>query len=185
MGIVVPMLFQGAAIGVLAMAAAVDVKTRLIPDVVTLWVAVLGLAARVCLDGWLSWLSVAVAFCVVVPLGVLSHHKVLGGGDAKMLAAVTMVFTPALAPFLLLAISLAGGVLSIGYLVAYATIKPSPPQPSLCSGALAPPRPLDLFSSERERIADREPLPYGVAILAGALIVFAQEASQFLPAISF
>jgi prepilin peptidase CpaA len=182
MGDILAILLQGAGIGALATAASADLKARIIPDELTLWVAILGLGARACSDGWTSWESVLLAAGVVVVLGFLSRRNVMGGGDAKMIAAATLLFKPGLAPLFLLCTAVAGGALSIGYLTAFSVVRPS-------SGLVGPslidaPAPLGIFGSERARIAAREPLPYGLAILAGGAFVFLREAFRFLPATS-
>ena len=134
-------LLQGAGLGGLLLAAVSDLRTRLIPDHLVLWVLATGGAARVLTEGWSSGFSFATAFAVFVPAAYLASREVIGGGDAKMLPAALL-----LAPWredldLLLAIALAGGLLAAAALVVGARRKLGAPPPTL---------------------------PYGVAILVGS-----------------
>jgi len=184
---IIATLLKTAGLGGLVMATGMDFKTRMIPDETTLWVGLLGLGSRVVEDGWHAWISLLIAFAVVLPLGFLSRRGVLGGGDAKLIAAVTLLFTPALVPPLILVIALAGGVLSIGYIAAYRMIPPSaiagePVHQSLDTAIRV--RHVGLMVGERTRVAAREPPPYAIAILAGVVCIFVEEILRCLPATS-
>jgi prepilin peptidase CpaA len=143
-------------IGLMALivAAAVDVKLRLIPNPVVLAIACCGLGLRMLngLGGALE--SLAIAVVVFIPLGLLAGRKLLGGGDAKMMAAVTLLVAPTSIPRVFLTIALVGGALALvyvasGYRTAHARTASAP------TGSTSAPN----------------SLPYGVAIAVGVAIV--------------
>jgi len=88
---------------------------------------------------------------------------VLGGGDVKLLAAVSMLLPPVMVPGLLLTTALCGGILAVLYLGMSRLLASRPPAThteTFLSRALR---------VERMRIAERESIPYGVAIAVAAL----------------
>ena len=88
-------------------------------------------------------------------LGQLTRLGIVGGGDAKLIAAVSLTQSPADVPSLLLHIALAGGVLALVYL-ARALLSPQP-----------------------SRVAVRsQSIPYGVAIVLGTLSLNILEVSR-------
>jgi prepilin peptidase CpaA len=173
MGGVPATLCQWAGLGGLLLAAGLDIKNRVIPNELVLGVGLVGLTARVLTEGWWSGLSLLVAICVVIPLGMLARREIVGGGDAKMIAAATLLFSPIQVLPLLLAIALAGGVLALIYLAAFRAIRPAV---ASASTSRKPRAHEGWIASERSRVAAREPLPYGVAILAGAAFLLLREA---------
>lgn len=154
--------FEGVGLLGLLLASITDLKSRIIPNALVLGVIAAGAAARITTDGASSWISLGVALAIFVPLALLAHRDVVGGGDAKMIAASTFLVEPGHAPQLLAAIILCGGVLAAGwYLARKVNLVPAGP------GAEAPtPAP----ASGSTPSADHEQLPYGVAILAGVAI---------------
>ena len=92
---------------------------------------------------------------------------VLGGGDVKLLAAVSLVVPAAAVPALLLAIVLAGGVLAAVHMVLRGRL--APPSPARPAGALR-----RILRCEGWRIRRGAPLPYGVAIAAGTVFAMTQ-----------
>jgi prepilin peptidase CpaA len=134
----------------LVWAAAVDILTREIPNTV-----ILLLAAAFAFFAGTAGMSTAqimvhvVCACAVLALGfVLFSRSLMGGGDAKLLAAASLWFGfETLLPFLA-ATALAGGVLSLACLA---------------------------FSAARVRLGQETVLarevPYGAAIAAGGLAV--------------
>lgn len=152
------------ALGLLAAAAASDIAFRRIPNGIA---AALALAAGVrhAASG-LAVLGVAagIAGMVGAVAALLWHRGLLGGGDVKLLAAAALLVPPASVPALLLAVPLAGGVLAMLHLLLR-------PVAEVCAG-----RPVRgasvarrLLRHEARRIARGAPLPYGVAIAAGAV----------------
>jgi prepilin peptidase CpaA len=63
------------------------------------------------------WASAGAAGILFVALRLLSGFGVLGGGDVKLLAAVTLGQPPAAMPQILLAIGVAGGGIAVFYLM--------------------------------------------------------------------
>jgi prepilin peptidase CpaA len=151
-----------AAVLLLALVAAHDLAARTIPDRANLALLACGLALRAADGTLLPWGLVAAL--AVFGLGFLAWRAgAMGGGDVKLLAAVALLVPPAAVPSLLLAVALAGGLLAATYLLAHRLARPAP----------AGPRPQGLLAraarAEAWRISRRGPLPYGVAIAAGAV----------------
>ena len=162
-------LLEGAGLIGLVMASFTDLKSRIIPNTLVLGVIAAGGAARIVTDGALSWISLGVALAIFVPLALLAHRDMIGGGDAKMIAAATFLVEPANVPQLLAAIVLSGGVLAAGWWLARKSrLFPSGVKPVAAgSGADAS---ATVPTTGSTPSADHEQLPYGVAILAGVAI---------------
>jgi prepilin peptidase CpaA len=160
---------------VLTASAGTDLKDRRIPNELVAAVAAIGLVQGLALRPGQVWLSLLVAFCVFCGLGVLSHYRIIGGGDLKLISAVTLLVPPEGVGQLLIEIALAGGVFSCIYLLAFYALRWS----ATSSGAAEVARPEAGFaltiSTERVRIAAGGPLPYAVAVLGGALIYVTKE----------
>ncbi|HET6375319.1 MAG TPA: prepilin peptidase [Methylocella sp.] len=115
-----------------------------------------------------AWLSLLIASLVFSGLGVLSHFKLIGGGDTKLISAVTFMVPPQDTGQLLAGIVLAGGLLSCLYLAARGLLRrqgsafPLTPQASQ-GGGLA-----FVVQMERARIISGNSLPYAVAVFGGA-----------------
>lgn len=155
------------------LAAGADLKARVIPNGLVLLVFTVGLLARLATDGWSAWQSVLAALVVFIPLALLCEANVLGGGDVKMTAAATLLVPPGKTLLLLAAIAIAGGALAVLYLGVTYRLK------ALQRGRSPPPSPdkqPGLIGAEAARIVAGEPMPYGVAILAGALFAVLHEA---------
>jgi prepilin peptidase CpaA len=119
-------------------AAESDAERRIIPNRLVLVVFGTGVALRLVTDPLAIWINMLVAGAVYVGLAVLANLNLLGGGDVKMTAAATFLVPAADVPELLLDIALAGGVVSLLYLVA-----------------------------RKISIVNSPTVPYGVAILGG------------------
>jgi prepilin peptidase CpaA len=138
----------------LALAAASDVRDRIIPDRIVLLLVANGLLLRLSIADWRQVaVSLLAAGVVLLLLGQAAHFGLIGGGDAKLIAAVAVFVPAADVPALVLAIALAGGVVSFGYLAMRAMAR---------HGAIL--RPL---RREQSRIAAGLPLPYALAIFLG------------------
>ena len=133
-----------------------DIRRRIIPNETVLVVAGVGLVLRLLsFQGILLAISVGIAFALLVGLGQLTRLGIVGGGDAKLIAAVSLTQSPADVPALLLHIALAGGVLALVYLARA------------------------LLSSQLSRVAVRsQSIPYGVAIVLGTLSLNILEVSR-------
>ena len=149
------------ATALLAYAAFNDLATRRIPNWVSALVALLGHALRIQAGQFAAGLIVAaLAFG---GLYLLWTRGWIGGGDVKLLAATTLLAPPDQVLNLLLAVSLAGGVLSVIYLLLIRLRLPPLP-----AGSRTPLR--RVLRAEGWRIRRRGPLPYACAISAGGLL---------------
>jgi prepilin peptidase CpaA len=93
----------------------IDLRARIIPDQMVLLVLAAGVSARVVADGWFAGWSLLIGFVLFLPLAAATHRGFIGGGDAKMIPAVTLLFEPPRVFGLLLGIAVAGGVLALIY----------------------------------------------------------------------
>ena len=151
-----------AAAGLLMLAAVHDAATRTVPNWLSAVLAVVGIALRF-LDGQaLTGLAAAgliLCGCLLAWLGGW-----LGGGDAKLAAAVALVSPPSQVAAFVLATALAGGALALLYIVLHRVVPP--PAPGRRRGML--PR---CLKAEAWRISRGGPLPYAVAIAVGGFYV--------------
>ena len=155
-------LITGAAL--LAVAALHDAAFRTVPNMVCAALALCGLFVRV-LDGnpFSGLLAAAIVFSLAA---VCWSRRWMGGGDVKLVTAASLLVAPTQVPAMLIAVALAGGILTLPYLVARHRL-PAP----------ATTRPVTIVARvlrvERRRLRQGGPLPYAVAIAAGvAMIVF-------------
>jgi prepilin peptidase CpaA len=152
----------------LAVASVHDVRDRLIPN--TLVLVVLGVAIGTRIGGSLGATGLSIlATVIVATVGYfLADREYIGWGDAKMIAAASLLVPPQIVVLLIFDIVLAGGVLSCLYLLARIGFKN---QSGNGPAAREVHRGDSTFSRfvrvEMARIAAREPMPYGVAIFGG------------------
>lgn len=166
------------ALVLLSFASLRDVRVRLIPNELVLSVTAIGLLAGAVDRPGTLWISFLFAFLLLIVLGTLGHYDVLGMGDAKMIAAVTLLAPLDRVPTLLLAIIMAGGVLSAVYLILNRVLKRRRrDRPANTAFAR-------WLHRERVRIASGQSVPYGVAIFAGSAAYFIGELHQCLFATS-
>lgn len=149
--------------GLLFWAAFSDALRYLIPNRVSLGIAllfpayVLAGGAPEPLSALLAALGVA---AVVFLLGAAGFAGgVIGGGDAKLLAAVSLWAGPALIAHFIVLTTVIGAVLALVMLTPVAALLPSPPESVAAQ------------SSWRR---SRGSVPYGVAIAGGGLLVAAR-----------
>lgn len=124
-----------------------DIKSRTISNrlvaVATLW-----LLSYVFLFSQLTLTTISIYMAIVLVGVFLSNINVLGAGDSKLMAAVSLALTPyQIAHFILLTF-LFGGVLAVLY---------------FCLSKV----------SKNERLACEYGIPYGVAISASAMFTLA------------
>jgi len=158
--------------------AVFDICYRKIPDIFPILISSIGLGMLVINGDWLEgFMTLGLAVATFLVLALLCMAGKLGGGDAKLLAAsVMLVGASSFFDFLILT-ALAGGILSLVYIVAFLTLKflPTP------SAAAAPVLISKTFKSrlhllwriERRRILRRSSIPYGVAISGGSILSLA------------
>ena len=157
-------------------ATAMDFKERIIPNGYVLLIAVAAAAVRFNVDGESAWVSVIVALAIFLILIVLSNLTLLfGGGDAKLIAAVTLLAAPNRVGLLILCIVLAGGFVSCLYLLARALLSASALRGSI-AGAIPRATSQRLLESEATKIIAGEPMPYALAVLGGVLTYIIIEA---------
>ncbi len=167
-------VFWSASVLLLFVAALTDLNDRRIPDKVTIAVAAIGVAHGLLVRPGAAWLSLVVAAVVFCGLAVLSHRRIIGGGDVKLVSALTLLVPPTGVGRLLVDIALAGGVLSCLYLAArfrlkvQATPDVSPAARQGSGWAVA-------LNAERRRIAAGAPMPYALAIFGGACLYAVNE----------
>jgi prepilin peptidase CpaA len=155
-------------LAVLGMAAFIDVRDRLIPNRLVVLTLGGGVLLRLLSDPYRIWLSLIICFGIFAALAYASRHNAIGGGDAKMIAAATLLVPPDRVLSLLLEIALAGGIVAVMYLVARFGLTRR--RPALAHASQPRSRGTWLRSilrAEGARIAGGEPMPYGVAIAAG------------------
>ncbi len=150
---------------VLAAAAFRDIAVRRIPNAFAVAVAALGLVHQALAGLAALGLALLAAGIVALLAGLLWQRGLLGGGDVKLLGAVALLLPAIEVPVLLLAVAIAGGVLAGLHLA----LRP------LLLGRTTPPRPAGAarraLRCEAWRIGRGAPLPYGVAIGAGAVFM--------------
>ena len=144
-----PHLLLAALAILLVVAAVIDVRTFTISNRLNITVALLApaywLAAGVPL--WPdAAIQFGVAMAVFVVLAGAFYVGMMGGGDVKLAAALALWFSPLSTLHFLVVMSLAGGVLTIGLMVAH-RMRSKPGKPKI---------------------------PYGVAIAFGGLVILAQ-----------
>lgn len=146
-----------AALPLLAAAALGDVAARRIPNRIPALLALLGLLRQGLAGFGALGAALAVAAAVLLGTVLLWQRGALGGGDVKLLAAASLLVSPALVPRQLLAVALAGGALALLHLALRPLLRGRP--------AAIPPR--GWLRREALRIRRGAPLPYGVAVAIG------------------
>jgi prepilin peptidase CpaA len=181
---IIPSFSLAVSLAALVASCGSDLKSRIIPNEFVLAVAVSGLALGLCVRPSQLPLSVCAAAGVLIGLGVLSHNNLIGGGDVKLVAAVTLLLPPDRIWVLLYAIALAGGALSCAYLAAGIVLKKTfagNPDAHLAWHQNG----FGLWvREERERIASGRSVPYALAIFGGFAVCFKNEIAQCYFAIS-
>jgi prepilin peptidase CpaA len=140
-----------------------DLKRRIVPNPLVLVLAAGGTGLHLLADPRTLWASLAAALAILFLLGQLARRGIVGGGDAKLIAAASLLVLPGQVVTLLLEIAIAGGVLSLIFMV-----KGAAPQP------VAGP-------STGSRSAT---LPYSPAVLGGTLFFALTEAIRCHSAMS-
>ena len=113
--------------------------------------------------------SLAAGALAFVLCAILFAAGIIGGGDAKLLAATTLWAGPSLAPLFLMCTVLAGGLLALAWLTPFRRLMPAAPEAAQ-PGA----EPATARSGLRSRF--HQPTPYGAAIAAGGFYVIALRA---------
>ncbi len=155
-----------AACAVLAAASLRDIAVRTVSNRLCAVLVVLGAGLRIAGGDWPFALLAAIL--VFILAAACWARAWLGGGDVKLLTAAALLVPAASVPSLIAATAMAGGVLSLGYLLLSGLVtRPqlAAPHRVTLAGPLA-----RVIRAERWRISGRRPLPYACAITAGAFI---------------
>ncbi len=173
--VIIPKVLWAISLIALLSSAATDLKERIIPNELVLVIALSGLLLGLTMRPGYFCISLVAAALVFLALGVHCHYGAIAGGDAKLMAAVTLLVPPAHIGELLMAIALAGGVVSCVYLGASYLVR------TPCSASWDAPAENAVNSiaewarAERIRIASRKQVPYAIAILGGVVWYVAKE----------
>jgi len=169
--LIIRTILWSASLGLLVVCAGTDLRKRIILNEMVILIAAIGLALSLTSHPGRVWVGLLAAFILLCGLWVLVGYDLLGGGDAKLIAAVTLLVPPDRIGLLLLSIALAGGLLSGAYLAAHRMANRSPlPR---CAAADIP-YPTSGFNrflrNEHARIATGESVPYALAVLGGVSV---------------
>jgi len=151
----------------LLVAIVTDVTCRIIPNRLVLVVLCCGLGLRLASGSGPLLMSLMSATAILAALSLLAANDLLGWGDVKLIVAVTFVVPANHTIPLLLAITLAGGLLSCLYLAARFVLRHALSFPhnarheTRLFGSLA--------RQEAARILRNEPMPYALAIAGGVV----------------
>ena len=143
-----------------------DVVARTVSDHVTVAMSIAGLTMRL-LDGTVVIAGV-ITIAVFLAAWACWYRSWLGGGDVKLLGATMLLVPPPHQVTVLLLMSLIGGAISAVYLVTRQWLcRPVGTRPSSFAGRV--------WRVEQWRLSRGGPIPYAVAIAAGAIGTLASE----------
>ncbi len=171
--VIIPKILWAIGLAALLLSAATDLKHRIIPNELVLLTALCGLLLGFSMRPGQVCISLVVAALVFLMLGLLCRYGVLGGGDVKMVAAVTLLVPPGGVGELLIGIALAGGLLSCFYLGAGYFARDA--LAASCEPAGEAGEFRERPEVARVRVASRQEVPYAVAILGGVIWYIARE----------
>ena len=145
-----------------AVACLQDWALRLVSNRIPIAIAASGITVR-CLESSLTG-GLLAAGTVFVAAALLWRRGWLGGADVKLFAAGALLVPPGYAPDFVLASCVAGGALGLAYAgLSYAVPAPAATRPSS--------RIRRYVRLEQRRLRRRGPLPYAMAIAAGASFI--------------
>jgi prepilin peptidase CpaA len=154
-------ILVAAAISFLVLASLNDIARRIIPDTICLALAGIGILLRLG-DGHIFGAVLAAIIVFILSMACCLKGW-MGGGDVKLLSASVLLVPPSQVFTCIFCIGIAGGMLALLYIVLRRLV----PRPG--------PRPASLIARacrvEAFRIRRGGPLPYGVGIAAGAILV--------------
>lgn len=153
------------AAALLIVAALHDMAFRTVPNTVPVTLALVGMSSRA-LSGQLLF-GIIASSIVFIGGAWIWRRGWMGGGDVKLACAAALAIAPAQIPSMLMATSLAGGVLALPYMIARGRLGLAH------AGTQRPPHSLlgRILRVERRRLRQGGPLPYAVAIAAGVLFI--------------
>jgi prepilin peptidase CpaA len=101
-------------VALVLVAAASDIVSYRIPNVVVLMMIVLYPIYVIVTPGEQEWLGSLGIFALTIAVGIpLAHFRIFGAGDMKLLAAILLWAGPVLAPLALLLSTIAGGLVAM------------------------------------------------------------------------
>jgi prepilin peptidase CpaA len=150
----------------LVASSVVDLKKRIIPDELVILVAVCGLCACLAARASEVGFGLLAAAGVFIVLVLCCRANWLGGGDVKLMSALSLAVPVHQVGPLMVEISVAGAILCCAYLTARLALKslqiqPAGPAPSAQGRFSAWAR------CESERIMAGRSVPYALAIFGG------------------
>jgi prepilin peptidase CpaA len=146
-------------------AAVFDVRTRRIPNVITIALVIGGLAINA-LSGVHPLLADVLVTAAALAIGtVIFSLKLAGGGDVKLLASACGVLGPASALSLLLSTFLCGGLIAVCYALLRGRLRAS------LAGVRTMALPM-FYGASPVRIEAGTSMPYALAICAGAVLTY-------------
>jgi prepilin peptidase CpaA len=166
---------------ILLLAAWHDIVSRTVPNWMSIAIACFGVAAAFA-DGRLA-MSLGIGVGMFALAAFCWRRGWMGGADVKLIGAVAIVLPPGMVPNFVMAMSLAGALHAIAYLLARRVVTAPPPlasQTTLPSVAGSRRRSLGFraLRVERWRISRGGPLPYACAIAFGYLFVICNGAAS-------
>jgi len=152
----------------LTVSVVTDLKDRIVPNELVLFVAINGMSLTLLSRPELIWLNILLAVLVLFGFGIFARFGMVGWGDVKLVSAVTMFIRPDRLGLVLIEIAIAGGVLSGVYLAAYHTLRNSRVYQTRSAVITAPTGAVNRFlRNERARILAADSVPYALAIFVG------------------
>ncbi|MPY75590.1 MAG: hypothetical protein GEU87_15170 [Alphaproteobacteria bacterium] len=143
-----------AAAGIVTWAAISDLRTNIIPNSANVGLFVLWTAWVISGADAAVWYSLGIGAAAFLVGAVLFHFGQMGGGDVKFLTVLCIWAGPAEALPFLLHVAFAGGVLTLAWIV---------------NGHFVAPALGRFIHTDAKRV-----VPYGVAIAAGAYLLYAR-----------
>lgn len=147
-----------------ALAAFTDLRSHRIPNAIPIALTACGLLFTAFADPIGIFAFVAIAVGVLVAGTLLHARGLLGGGDVKLFAAVAATLGPHDLLLLTAATLVAGGALGLAFAAARGRLRAT----ATNIHALALPM---LAGVRPTAVSDGTPMPYALAIFAGALVV--------------
>jgi prepilin peptidase CpaA len=145
------------------LAAISDVRTRRIPNALVIALFVCGFAVNAFLGWQHAVLDVVIAFVLLFAGTIAFSLKLIGGGDVKLLAAAAGTFGYPGAPLFIVSTLLCGGVIALIYSAMRGRLRSTIANLQTLA--------LPLFAgSAPARLQTGTPMPYAVAIFAGACV---------------
>lgn len=152
-----------ASFAILLLAACHDVVSRTVPNWMSMLIACFGVTAAAVSDR--LFISTGIGLAIFIGAALCWRRGWMGGADVKLLGAIAIVLPPDLVSMFAIAMSVAGAIHAVIYLLARRVVTPP----------VRGPRPRQLLSralrAERWRISRGGPLPYACAIAFGFLFV--------------